>query len=57
MDLWAGGAQHQLRRPLVRRWARAGGAAARAGTVHTPMPGRIVKASGGLARGRVGCVQ
>ena len=33
------------RRPLVRRWQRSGGAAQQAGSVVTPMPGRIVKVS------------
>ena len=43
LDLWAGGRQHQFRRAVVRRWARSGAASARAGTVASPMPGRIVK--------------
>lgn len=43
LDLWLGGRQYQFRRPLVRRWQRSGGAAQQAGSVVTPMPGRIVK--------------
>jgi 3-methylcrotonyl-CoA carboxylase alpha subunit len=43
LDLWLGGRQYQFRRPLVRKWQRSGGAAQQAGSVVTPMPGRIVK--------------
>ncbi|KAL4431303.1 hypothetical protein ABPG75_006559 [Micractinium tetrahymenae] len=43
LDLWVGGSQHQFRRPVVRRWLRSGAAAQAAGSVLTPMPGRIVK--------------
>lgn len=43
LDLWLGGEQHTLRTPLVRRWARSGAASVAAGTVATPMPGKVVK--------------
>ncbi|GAB4816461.1 hypothetical protein N2152v2_003507 [Parachlorella kessleri] len=43
LDLWLAGRQYQFRRPIVRRWLRAGAAAQQAGTVVTPMPGKIVK--------------
>ena len=33
------------RRPVVRKWLRSGAASQQAGTVVTPMPGRVVKAS------------
>jgi hypothetical protein len=43
LDMWVAGRQYQFRRPVVRRWLRAGAAARQAGTVVTPMPGKIVK--------------
>ncbi|PSC74742.1 Methylcrotonoyl-carboxylase subunit mitochondrial [Micractinium conductrix] len=43
LDLWINGTQHQFRRPVVRRWLRTGAAAQAAGSVVTPMPGRVVK--------------
>lgn len=45
LDLWLGGDSFQFRRPIVRRWERTGAAsaAAAAGSVRSPMPGRVVK--------------
>ncbi len=36
---------HQFRRKLIRSWLQVGGASGNAGTVTSPMPGRIVKVS------------
>lgn len=38
-----GGECHEFARPVPRGWAQAGGAAALAGTVRAPMPGKIIK--------------
>lgn len=46
LDIWAAGRQHQFRRPVVRHWLRTGAADRHAGTVVTPMPGKIVKVGG-----------
>lgn len=43
LDLWVAGSQYQFRRPVVRKWLRSGVSSQQAGTVVTPMPGRIVK--------------
>ena len=57
LDLWAAGRQHQFRRPVVRRWQRTGAADRHAGTVVTPMPGKIVKVGGrALLPGASACV-
>lgn len=41
--LWVRGQQQQFRRAVARRWERSGAAAQSAGTVASPMPGRIIK--------------
>jgi biotin carboxyl carrier protein len=46
LELWVGGSHHHFRRPMVRRWLRSGAASQQAGTVVTPMPGRVVKVGG-----------
>ncbi len=42
--MWVGGEAHEFRARVPRVWAREGAAAAAAGSVVTPMPGRVIKA-------------
>ena len=44
LEMWAGGEAHEFRACVPRVWAREGAAAAAAGSVVTPMPGRVIKA-------------
>jgi hypothetical protein len=44
LTLWVGGHCYEFTRPIPRAWARTGSAATVAGTVTSPMPGKIIKA-------------
>ncbi len=47
--MWVGGEAHEFRARVPRVWAREGAAAAAAGSVVTPMPGRVIKARAAAA--------
>ena len=44
LSLWLGGECYEFTRPVPRLWARSGSAASVAGTVTSPMPGKVIKA-------------
>ena len=57
LTLWLGGECYEFTRPIPRLWARTGSAASVAGTVTSPMPGKIIKARAiTLMLGVAGCV-
>ena len=43
LNVWLAGDCHEFRTAVPRKWARAGAAAAAAGNVVTPMPGKVIK--------------
>ena len=45
LTLWCGGEAYEFSKPVIKSWARTGTLQAAAGTVVSPLPGKIVKVS------------
>lgn len=45
LTVWTGGEVYEFSKLVPRKWARSGAAQSMAGTVTSPMPGKIIKVS------------
>ena len=45
LTLWCGGEAYEFSKPIIRSWARTGTLQSAAGTVISPLPGKIIKVS------------
>lgn len=43
LTLWCGGEAYEFSKPIIRTWARTGTLQSAAGTVVSPLPGKVIK--------------